>query len=180
MTIWGTISDPDPRVVVGRVAAVVLVALWLVIVGGCGSQGAPKPVAIGTEIVVSPELNPDANGRPSPLMLGIYQLKSPDKFSNEDFFSVFNPDSTALGEDLLGREQITLQPGGTRTLELEVDPETAYLGVVGAFADLENAEWRSVVEIPEKDPLKRINVFRKQRLTITVMERSVAISFGDS
>jgi type VI secretion system protein VasD len=158
----------------------VLAAACLAILGGCGAKGPPKPVAIDTEVVVSDDLNPDANGRPSPLMLGIYQLKSPDKFSNDDFFSVFNPDSTALGDDLVGREQITLQPGGTRTLELEVDPEAAYLGVVGAFADLENAEWRSVVEIPEKDLLKRINVFSKQRLTITVMERSVTISFSDS
>ena len=39
--------------------------------------------------------NPDASGRASPLMVAIYQLKSIEKFQNDDFFSVFDPRGAA-------------------------------------------------------------------------------------
>ena len=164
----------------GWMATALLVSASLLVVSGCGSQGPPKPVNFGADIIVTEDLNPDTNGRPSPLMLAVYQLKSADKFQNTaDFFSVFDPKGAALSDDLIRREQITLQPGGNRAFETEVDAQTAYIGVVGAFSDLENAQWRSVVEIPEKDLLKRINIFKNERLRISVGERSVDISFDE-
>ena len=146
---------------------------------GCGAvPQAPKEIEIGADIVVSDSLNPDANGRPSPMMLAIYQLKNADKFRNEDFFSVFDPQGLALGADLLRREQVTLQPGGSRSYEAEFDAETVFIGLVGAFSDLENAQWRAVIEIPETGLLKRMNIFSKERLKITIGDRSVAIAIG--
>jgi type VI secretion system protein VasD len=163
-----------------RPAFVLLLVLVLsVCLGACAAQGPPKPVSFGADITVSAGLNPDSNGRPSPMILGVYQLKSPDKFSNGDFFSVFDPEGTALGDDLVRREQITLQPGTDRSFETELEPQASFLGIVGAFSDIESAQWRSVVEIPEKNLLKRVNVFKRERLKIVVTERAVDVAFSD-
>ena len=55
-------------------ATALLVSMSLLVVSGCGSQGPPKPVNFGADIFVTEDLNPDTNGRPSPLMLAVYQI----------------------------------------------------------------------------------------------------------
>ncbi|MFV2089709.1 MAG: type VI secretion system lipoprotein TssJ [Pseudomonadales bacterium] len=159
-----------------RVHSLVLL-LSAVVLTGCGSGGgAPPVIEVGTDVEVAAALNPDPSGRPSPMVLVIYQLKSADDFRNKDFFSVFDPKGIALGTDLLHREQITLQPGVNQSLESEFDVQTEYVGVLGAFSDIENSRWRAVIELPENKMMDRINVFRDKRLLITVGERSVSIS----
>ncbi len=150
----------------------------LLLLSGCAAKP-PKDIAFGADIVVSENLNPDASGRASPLMVAIYQLKSIEKFQNDDFFSVFDPRGAALGDDLLRREQMMLQPGANQTLEAQFDPETAYIGLVGAFSDLENAQWRDFVEIPEQTLRSKISIFKNKRLKILVEEHSVSIMIGD-
>jgi len=62
------------------------------LLSACGSKGGVPPVIkVGTDVEVAAALNPDPSGRPSPLVLVIYQLKSADDFRNKDFFSVFDP-----------------------------------------------------------------------------------------
>jgi len=135
-------------------------------------------VNVGTDVKVNAQLNPDPSGRPSPLVLAIYQLKSADDFKNKDFFTVFDPDGTALGADLLRREQITLQPGVDQSMEAEFDAQTEFIGVVGAFSDIENSEWRAVIALPEETLKDRINIFKSKRLIITVGEKTVSIAVG--
>ena len=62
----------------------------------------PEDVKLKGNIVAAADSNPDINGRPSPVVIAVYQLKSPDGFLNGDFFSVYDPKGAALGEDLLG------------------------------------------------------------------------------
>jgi len=156
-----------------------LAALLLMMVGAC--SGAPKKlkvIELTTEVTVAKGLNPDVDGRPSPLKLIIYQLGAADQFQNADFFTLFDPQNASLGADLLGQKQMTLAPGEDQELKAEFDPDTAYIGVVGAFRDLENAQWRALVEIPEKTLLKRINIFKDDKLRIDVGDRSVAAAIG--
>ncbi len=161
-----------------RGCVAVAIGAALVVLSGCAAKP-PKDIEFSADIVVSENLNPDANGRASPLMLAIYQLKSVEKFQNDDFFSVFDPRGGALGDDLLRREQMMLQPGASRLLEAQFDPETAYIGLVGAFSDLENAQWRDFVEIPEESLRSKVNIFKNQRLRIVVGDHSVSIMFVD-
>jgi type VI secretion system protein VasD len=161
-----------------RVCVAVAISAALVVLSGCAAKP-PKDIEFSADIVVSENLNPDASGRASPLMLAIYQLKSIEKFQNDDFFSVFDPQGGALGDDLLRREQMMLQPGASQLLEAQFDPETAYIGLVGAFSDLENAQWRDFVEIPEESLRSKANIFKNQRLKIVVEDHSVSIMFVD-
>jgi len=151
---------------------VLLLAVAVVLVPACA--GAPKPVKVKSEISVAAELNPDYQGRPSPVKIIIFQLVSADAFNSADFFSLFDPESGVLGGDELARTEIMLQPGETREWEPEFDPETQFVGVIGAFRDIENAQWRASMALAERGMAAKI--MRKKNLKIAVDSLAVSVS----
>lgn len=105
----------------------------------------PGPTRLQAEVVADEDLNPDYGGRPSPLVVRIYQLKNTVAFENADFFKLYESDVGALEADLINREEFQLKPGDRKEIEQELDPETAYLGVLAAYRDIDNAVWRRTV-----------------------------------
>ncbi len=102
-----------------------------------------EPVALTLHISANAQINPDINGRPSPVAVRIYELKSVALFSSADFFSLFDKDTATLGGDLLGKEEFTLYPGETRILTRPGHLETTAIGVLVAYRDLEKSIWRT-------------------------------------
>ncbi len=116
-------------------------------------SGCPKtvksliPTSMDARLVASASLNPDPSGRASPLVVRLYELKDRQAFDRADFFDLWDNEAATLGQDLVARDEIQLEPGQQRKLERHLDDATRYLGVVAAFRDLDNADWRSVAEI---------------------------------
>ena len=96
------------------------------------------------------DINPDASGKPSPVIVRVYQLKGDVAFSGADFFALFDDDMKVLGPDLIGREEYVLTPSEKRTVELAVPKTAKFVGVVAAFRDIRNSQWRLVVPAPLK------------------------------
>jgi type VI secretion system protein VasD len=93
-----------------------------VALAACAS--APKPTQLtGGSIEGSAQLNPSVNKRPSPLVLRVYELKNATAFNSADFVALYERDKAELA------------------------PEVKFIGVMGAFRDLERAQWRSVVAV---------------------------------
>jgi type VI secretion system VasD/TssJ family lipoprotein len=44
---------------------------------------------INLKLTGSDQLNPDLNGRPSPIVVRLFELKHPVTFENADFFSLY-------------------------------------------------------------------------------------------
>lgn len=143
-------------------------ALWLLlIVGLSGCSGGPSAIRVKGSMETSPDLNPDTGGRPSPVVVRVYQLRSPGAFQSADFFPLFDNEIATLGQNLVTREEFELQPGESREYKNELDLSTKYLGVIAAFRDLENARWRSLLKLPDK---------KKVRLKIRLENLAVSIS----
>ena len=53
----------------------------------------------------SGDLNPNAEGRASPLVVRIYELKSFSIFKNADFMSLYEKDDQVLGRELVNKEE---------------------------------------------------------------------------
>ena len=100
------------------------------------------------------DINPDAAGKPSPVIVRVYQLKGDGAFSGADFFALFDDDMKVLGPELIGREEYVLTPSEKRTVELAVPKTAKFVGVIAAFRDIRNSQWRVVVPAP----LKKNNV----------------------
>ena len=148
--------------------AVVHVA-WLAALGavaGCaGGPKPPKPTQVEGTIAASPGLNPSVNQRPSPLLVRIYELRSATAFNQADFMSLYQGDQATLAADLVVREEIMLQPGESRPFTRQLNPDTRFIGVIGAYRNLERATWRALVPI-KPNQSQKISV-RADALTLT-------------
>jgi type VI secretion system protein VasD len=144
----------------------------LVLLAGC-SSAPPKPVATKATLVVAQDVNPDSNGRPSPIVVRIYQLKEEGAFNNADYFALMDKEQEALGASLLSREEYELQPGESRTLDLKIPPEARYLGAIAGYRDIRNAHWKALSPAPEKS-LKDLVVTKKLTISFGKAEVKVA------
>ncbi len=124
--------------------AIVAVALGSGL-AGCGSKPEPKvpPTEISVQVLAAPDANQDAAGRALPIVVRVYELKSTGGFEGADFFTLYNKDDATLGADMLARDELTLQPGSSRSIDRPADPAAGFLGVVAAFRDIDKSAWRA-------------------------------------
>ncbi len=128
-----------------QVASTALVVMYLV---GCSWIFEEEPPWIEARIEASSDLNPDRQGRPSPLVVRLYELKSTSSFKDSDFFSLYEHDVSVLGEDMVAKEEFQFVPGETQRLTRELQPETRFIGLLAAYRKLESARWRATLKTP--------------------------------
>jgi type VI secretion system protein VasD len=145
-------------------SAIALVAILVVNGIGCGGKVPPPPVPAppsitiaapveakikaAMTIVAGKDANPDGGGRPSPVVVRIYQLKTDGAFSAADFDALYDDDQKALGIELISRDEFVLAPAERRTLDVAVASETRFVGAIAAFRDIRNAQWRALIPVP--------------------------------
>ncbi|MDA8363274.1 MAG: type VI secretion system lipoprotein TssJ [Gammaproteobacteria bacterium] len=126
--------------------------LWLiglvVLLGGCASSG-PTTISSAGDIVVASDVNPNPAGRPSPVVLHIYELRGKGAFNGADFFALYGAPAKTLGRDLVNDQEFEMQPGQSQTFNRKLPTGTRYIGVVAAFRDVNQAVWRSVAAVPQ-------------------------------
>lgn len=98
-------------------------------------------------------LNPDLRGRPSPVVVRIFELKNAVNFTNADFFSLYSDAKNVLGEDLVAVEEMELTPKQKIHLRYRVANTSQYVGIIAAYRDLSSANWRYVVKTAPKERL---------------------------
>jgi len=116
-----------------------MVLAFLLLIAGCG----PAVISMNVKDVV----NPDIHGRPSPVVVRIYELKSLTAFNGADFFSLYEKEKETLGAELLARQEYFLRPGDKLEFKRKLQDDTRYVAVVAAFRDLEHSQWRSSVAV---------------------------------
>lgn len=107
-----------------------------------------EPPRVVIRIKSAEDINPDISGRPSPMVVRIYSLRSDGIFNNADFFALYEKDSVILGDTMTSREELEISPGDSMELEKEYDLKTTHVGVLAAYRDLDNAIWSGSVETP--------------------------------
>lgn len=135
-----------------RVATFFPVLLTFLVLAGCASDE-PKPTPLPPTIVqlrieALPGINLDGEGRPSPLLLRVYQLRQTAAFNGADFFALYQNEQSVLGGDVAGKEEFIVRPGEKRELSFEAKPEVTAVGVFGAYRNLDSAQWRTSTAIP--------------------------------
>jgi type VI secretion system protein VasD len=118
---WMTTVTPVPGI-----------CLLALAVAGCSSKPPKPPPPTKAAIVVSADVNPDSGGRPSPIVVRLYQLKEEGAFNGASYFALADKEQATLGPSLESREEYELQPGQTKELVLKIPPEARYLGAVAA------------------------------------------------
>jgi type VI secretion system protein VasD len=119
------------------------------LLSGCASKQALHAPA-HAELVASSDANPDSAGRPSPVVLRVFQLRNDGEFAGADFFALYDKEKEVLGASLISREEYVLAPGEARKLDLPVSADARFIGVIVAFRDIRAARWRALSRPPEK------------------------------
>jgi type VI secretion system protein VasD len=88
--------------------------------------------------------NPEADGKPRPVAVHLYQLAATQAFTKADVFALVEHERATLGADDLASSDLVLAPSEQQQLKQELKPGTRFLGVIVWFRDIDHAQWRAV------------------------------------
>ncbi|WP_239692653.1 type VI secretion system lipoprotein TssJ [Microbulbifer mangrovi] len=124
------------------VQLLVVVAL---VVGLAACQTTRRTLNLDTSIALAVEIendvNPDSDGRASPVVLRVFMLADDRQFSREDFLNLYENADSRLGKDLI--DTIILKefaPGEQRIEQLALTPEVKYIGLLAEFVQYQDAD----------------------------------------
>jgi len=126
------------------------IGLAVLFLSGCALV--PEPLLpdhkITLNIKSSADVNPNEANVASPITLKVYELSSPDAFQASDFVPLFQNPKAILGADMLAPEQtIQITPDSKLGAEFKVKRDTKYLGVVAAYQNIQNSQWRLLLPL---------------------------------
>jgi type VI secretion system protein VasD len=129
-----------------------IISFFTLMLSGCGATSMVEDVfstITKADLIIeaAPNVNPDIDGRPSPVLLRFFELKSTSAFNNADFFSLYDQGVGELGADYVGHFDVEMKPGESKEIPKEFLPDTRYLGVIAAYRDINNAVWRRIIDI---------------------------------
>ena len=139
-----------------------LLAVWL---GGC-SYFMSDLTKVDMRIVAGGDVNPDDNGRPSPVVVRVVELKSPAVFESSEFFALYQDEAQTLGSDLVATEEFEFKPGDVQDMKFALKPESNYVGILAAYRQLDKVNWRLVLPLTLKD---------KNQLTVLLNRRGIEL-----
>lgn len=118
---------------------------------GLGSWSGPRqelPVPLEITLMVAKGANPAVDGRPSPVVLTIFELSGISAFQTVDFFTLQQTDGSSLAGEFVAAEQHILLPGEVKVIRRKADLRSRFIGVTAGFRDLENSTWRASAALP--------------------------------
>lgn len=130
-----------------RIKALVTLVLAWSLVGCAALSPYSTQTRLELQLAASDQLNPDINGRPSPVVLRLLELKNPVLFETVDFFSLYSQAKVLLAPDFVASEELELRPGERQQLNLQVQEGSRYVGVLAAYRDLPDTKWRYVIRL---------------------------------
>lgn len=143
--------------VISRLRAAALLLLCTLLAACSSLSPYSSTTKLALELQGSDRLNPDLNGRPSPIVLRLYELKRPVAFENSDFFALYQRSKDVLAQDLVAEEELSLRPGEEQQLQLSVKPDSRYVGVLAAYRDLPESRWHYVIAL-EPEEINRVTL----------------------
>jgi len=129
-------------------------------------------------IAASQSLNPNGQGRPSPVLLRIYELSEQRFFQSADYFTLLGEMKDAQHEQVIKIQEFMLMPGEVRLLRYRADLNTRFVAVAAAYQDLTGSVWRSLAAVAPPYLAGRLwssDVSPQQRYRVVVGAKQVAI-----
>lgn len=121
-----------------RCIRVVLVTLSVILLSACS---APQ---VKVNLSSTANLNMNYVKEPLPVVVRIYQLTDPKLFENATFNELWKKDLAILGNSLLRKDSLTLDPASQQKIRLERHEQTRFVALMAAFNNQPNNSWRVV------------------------------------
>lgn len=113
----------------------------MVLIGGCSTPS----VEVGLSSTAN--LNMNQSSEPLPVVVRVYQLAQRQAFDSASFEAIWKDDLATLGDSLLTKEEIVMDPAYQRALEMPRHEQARFVGVIAIFRDPEPDRWRDIQEL---------------------------------
>jgi type VI secretion system protein VasD len=115
-------------------------------------NGSGKTIGLDTDLKLTiqtdSDINPDANNRPSPVFVRMYELKSPMIFHQADFMALFDKDKAVLDADFVNKRDLKrFAPGDKREESFVLTPGTKYVALYAEFLQYQNANYKVIFPV---------------------------------
>lgn len=97
--------------------------------------------SIALSVNIEDNVNPDNDGRASPVVVRVFMLADDRQFSREEFLNLYESAQSRLGKDLL--DTVILKefaPGETRVERLSLTSDVKYIGLLAEFVQYQKAD----------------------------------------
>ncbi len=97
--------------------------------------------SVALSVDIKSDVNPDNDGRASPVVVRVFMLADDRQFAREDFLNLYENAGSRLGKDLI--DTVILKefaPGEQRVEELPLTPEVRYIGLLAEFVQYQRAD----------------------------------------
>ena len=137
-----------------RLIFIVLLIGFSFLLSACGLTGGNQTANL--QVKSAHYLNPDINGRASPVVVTVYQLKTPFAFQQASYDALASNSGKILGSDLLDMDTFEIRPSTNKELSVTLTPNTEYLGIIAAYRNINQAvSWHKAVKV---SPGSSINI----------------------
>ena len=133
--------------IISRVSCLLVFFVAVLCLVSCAVPAAKKP-RITLTLIATTDLNPDINGRPSPLAVTVYQLANISSFKKSDFMSLAENGKAILGMDLVAVNNLTIRPGQTLKLDCAVGDDEKAFAIVAGYRVIDDSGWQLIHEYP--------------------------------
>lgn len=128
------------------------------LLSACGSP------ALKFGVSSTADINKNQYNEPLAVVVRIYQLKDKRSFENASFDELWKEDYQVLGNDLVMKEEITMDPAYQRHIEMPRHDQAQYLAAMAVYRTPENGSWRDVDKMPGNFMTRRFD--KSVRITL--------------
>lgn len=140
-------------------------ALLLCTVALCVLTGCSRP-RVELAVASQPNVNPDYSGRPSPVVVKVYELRNSMSFKQADFQTLFEHPMQAMGSDVVAADELIFVPGEARTIAYLPSMDSRFLGIVAGFRQMGRGYWRA---------LRPIDALGENRIALELNDSSIIL-----
>lgn len=133
-----------------KISIASIIVLLHALLAGCQTtrEVLDLETSIQLNFSVSHQVNPDEDGRPSPLSVSMVLLSDNKQFEQADFIRLFQDSEATLAGDLLSQQTFReLVPGETRKASIILSDKVKYVGLIAAYSQYNKAATKLVLPI---------------------------------
>ncbi len=133
-----------------KISIISIIVLVHTLLTGCQTtrEVLDLETSIQLNFSVSHQVNPDEDGRPSPLSVSMVLLSDNKQFEQSDFIRLFQDSEATLAGDLLSQQTFNqLVPGETRKASIILSDQVKYVGLIAAYSQYNKAATKLILPI---------------------------------
>ena len=123
-------------------------------------------------MIMSTDINPDDQNRPSPVFVRFYQLKSSAGFEKADFIDIYERDKEVFGGDIVNKQTLKpLAPGETRTERLVLEPGTRAIAIYAEFSQYVGSGYKVIFPVTQNNVIRNMETLQITGRTLTLVKK---------